>query len=133
MSGGSKKSSGRRLAAPAGAGPGAPGSTAGSEGGNAPTGSPCDLSYDVELTGVRADVVAVVRIGDVLDVALHRAGAFETAVCRTRPAGRVVGTLANVEGLDELLGCLRTHHRYAATVTQVGRLLCRVAIAPVLG
>lgn len=132
MSGGSKKSSGRRTA-----GMGEPASTVGPNGGSGGGGGPggssgpnCNLHYEAELAGVRADAASLLRMGDTLDVILHRSGEYEAVACRTQPPGEIVGTLANVEGLDELLGCLRTNHRYVAVVIQVGRHLCHVVIDP---
>jgi hypothetical protein len=109
-----------------------PGGRTGEVGGGGPGGGggpdPCDLRYDTDLTGVRAPVLAVVRERDVLDVTLHREGPFETAVCRTRMAADIVGSLAGMEGLDQLLGCLRAGHRYEAKVIEVDRTRCRVLV-----
>lgn len=133
MSGGSKSSTrrGPRL------GPGTPSPAprtgqAGQGGAGGGGGAdPCDLRYDTDLTGVRAPAAATVRERDVLDVALHREGPFETAVCSTRTAAEIVGSLAGMEGLDQLLGCLRAGHRYEALVVEVDRTRCRVLVEPV--
>ncbi|MEE8627059.1 MULTISPECIES: hypothetical protein [Methylobacterium] len=63
-----------------------------------------------------------------LDVILHRDDAFETAVCRTRPTAQIAGSLAGIEGLDQLLGCLRAGHRYEARVIEVDRTRCHVLV-----
>lgn len=89
---------------------------------------PCDLRYDVDLTGARTGVLAALGRGSVLDVALHREGAFETAACLTRPARSIAGTLANIEGLDLLLGCLRAGHAYTAQVLAIDGARCRVLV-----
>lgn len=131
MSGGSKSSTrrGPRL------GPGTPSpvSPRGQEGqggveGLGGSADPCNLRYDTDLTGVRAPAVVTVRERDVLDVTLHREDPFETAVCRTRPAADIVGSLAGMEGLDQLLGCLRAGHLYEARVIEVDRTRCRVLV-----
>ncbi|WP_162560743.1 hypothetical protein [Methylobacterium durans] len=77
---------------------------------------------------MRVPVLATVRERDVLDVILHRDEAFETAVCRTRPTADIAGSLAGIEGLDQLLGCLRAGHRYEARVMEVDRTRCRVLV-----
>lgn len=100
-------------------------------GGGGPGSDPCDLRYDVDLTGTTVAALAPIVLHDVLDVQLHVDREFETAVCRSRPAGDYVGSLANIEGLDQLLGCLRAGHRYEAEVADIERTRCRVIVGRV--
>lgn len=100
-------------------------------GGVGVAGSGCDIHLEVDLAGVRSDVISALSLGDVLDVVLRAIEGYEAVACLDRPGGRIAGTLANVEGLDRMIGCLRTGHRYLAVVTELGSLRCRVQVDPV--
>lgn len=104
------------------------GGIAGGPGGD---GIGCDIHLDIDLASVRAVVISELEAGDELDVALRSVEGYEAVACLQRPAGDVAGTLANVEGLDRLIGCLKAGHRYQAIVTEVGPLRCHVVVDPV--
>ena len=101
-------------------------------GGPVGDGTGCDIHLSVDLASVRAVVISGLRTGDDLDVALRSVEGYEAVACLHRPSGGVAGTLANVEGLDRLIGCLKAGHRYRAIVTEVGPLRCHVVVDPVL-
>ena len=88
----------------------------------------CDLSFEVELSGIKIELIRTIFVGSVLDVALVQVGAFETAAC-TRPVERdVVGTLAAFEGLADLIECIKLRNAYQARVVLVDRGTCKVAV-----
>jgi hypothetical protein len=88
----------------------------------------CDLSFEVDLSGVNAVLLRATAVGSSLDVSIIRVEGFETAAC-TRPGERdVVGTLAAFEGLADLIECIKLRNTYKATVVLVDRGRCRVAI-----
>ncbi|KQT70262.1 hypothetical protein ASG51_14545 [Methylobacterium sp. Leaf465] len=91
----------------------------------------CDIHFDVDLAGVRAEIVSGLAPGDELDVVLRPLGGYEAVACVERQAGRIAGTLANVEGIDRMIGCLRAGHRYVAVIVELGALRCRVLVDPV--
>jgi hypothetical protein len=88
----------------------------------------CAFHEEIDLASVRADVAAHLKRNDVLDVAMHREGEYETAVCRTRSPRKIVGTLANVVGLDRLIACMRTGHQYEARIVLIRSTHCRVLV-----
>ncbi|MFC7662421.1 hypothetical protein ACFQWF_05515 [Methylorubrum suomiense] len=65
----------------------------------------CDLTFTVDLIGVRRDATRGLQAGDVLEVDLVAGAGASTAVCRTAD-GATVGALAAFRGLVSLLGCL---------------------------
>jgi hypothetical protein len=88
----------------------------------------CDLSFEVDLSGVNAALLRAITVGSPLDVSIIRVQGFETAAC-TPPGGRdVVGTLAAFEGLADLIECIKLRNVYTATVVFFDRGTCRVAI-----
>lgn len=127
MSGG-KGSTARRSRKVGGVDPSRPGSGGTLGSGGDPAGDPCNLRFDVDLTGVRASAAAGLVPGSVLDIVLHQDGSFETVVGKRRPDGVIVGTLANVEGLDVLIGCLRSGNFYEGAVMAASATHCRVAV-----
>jgi hypothetical protein len=88
----------------------------GGSGGEAGAFDPCEIEFDVDLSGVNVSVAAGLVVGTVLRVELTVINGFDVVVCRTT-AGAVVGSLAAFPGLATLVGCMRGGRRYAATVT----------------
>lgn len=92
-----------------------------------PDGDDCDLVFDLDLTALRP-ALQQVAIGEVLDVDLITEQALEAVVCKRRPGGAVVGSLAAFQGLTVLIDCIRRNHRYVAKITGLGRSACRVHV-----
>jgi hypothetical protein len=103
------------------------GSGAGGGGGGGGEGGSCDLNFEVDLAGVNGSIAGSLEIGAELNVAIVQQNNFPTVVCRTS-VQEVVGSLANVEDLAELIACMQAGHTYAATVRDVGPTYCSVFI-----
>lgn len=88
----------------------------------------CDLSFEVDLSGIDAALLRALTVGSVLDVSLIQVAGFETAACMRAGARDVVGTLAAFEGLADLIECIKLRNTYKATVVSIDRGACRVAI-----
>lgn len=88
----------------------------------------CDLSFEVDLSGINATLLRVMTVGSVLDVSLIQVAGFETAACTRAGAHDVVGTLAAFEGLADLIECIKLRNTYKATVVSIDRGASRVAI-----
>jgi hypothetical protein len=104
---------------------GRPGSGGG--GGSFEGGSDCDLSFETDLAGVNSAVAGGLGVGDILSVALVEQHGFPTVVCRTS-SGQIVGSLANVEDLAQLISCMQQGHSYTATIRDVGATHCTVYV-----
>lgn len=89
----------------------------------------CQLVFETDLSGVDPEVLATIEVGDELTVVLHREGRYLSAVCRNG-AGRIAGSLANIEDLATLISCLQGNHRYVAYVREVGEHNCTVLVEP---
>lgn len=87
----------------------------------------CDLTFTVDLIGVRREATREVEVGDTLDVGLVGPPGSRAAVCLT-PDGTVVGALAAFRGLVSLLGCLDRGVRFDAAVDDVGATRCTVTV-----
>lgn len=92
-------------------------------------GDRCDLSFRVELVGVRPDALADVREGTMLTVALREQGQYATLVCLSPTKGELVGSLAAFPGIAALLACVRDGHRYGAQVENLAPTRCTVFVA----
>lgn len=90
----------------------------------------CDVGFVVDLSGVRTAAAAALSVGDALAVLLRRSGGQEVVACVSPSSGAIVGTLANVRGLDRMIACLRSGRTYAARVVQAGSHSCRVSVGP---
>ena len=101
----------------------------GSGGGEGGVPDECQLSFETDLTGVDPEVLANLEVGDELTVVLHKEGRYLSAVCRNG-AGRIAGSLANVEDLATLVSCLQRQFRYIAHVRSVGERFCTVLVEP---
>lgn len=87
----------------------------------------CDLTFTVDLIGVRRDATRGLQAGDVLEVDLVAGAGASTAVCRTAD-GATVGALAAFRGLVSLLGCLGQGVRFEALIEDVGATRCTVTV-----
>lgn len=89
----------------------------------------CDLTFDVDLVGVRAAALSSVKAGDVLDVALLAVGSAISTVCQTVSSPPIiVGALAAFRGLAQLIRCLQTGVKFKALVTGVSAGRCSVSV-----
>jgi len=86
----------------------------------------CDLVIDVDLEGVRSAATAGLRIGEALTVTLEVGPRYPVAVCK-RIDGTVVGSLAGLVNLTQLINCLQDGVRYTVRVTSLASGSCRVA------
>ena len=89
---------------------------------------PCDISFEVDLTGVKADALKTISVGDKLDVAIVTSGAYEAVVCQVPKSGAPIGTLAGFPGLAALIACIRQGNNYTATITKTDRGRCVVGV-----
>jgi len=76
---------------------------------------PCNLDFVASLTSANPTAVAKIHLNDELSVVLH-AGAFLVAVCRIPATAEVVGSIAGVPQLNDLIGCLQQGVAYSARV-----------------
>jgi hypothetical protein len=88
---------------------------------------PCDLSFRVDLVGVRSSVLERITQGHVLEVALIDCGQAVSAVCRI-DGGEIVGALAAFRGLAQLIRCLNEGVQFNAYVTMVTPARCEVRV-----
>ena len=89
---------------------------------------PCDISFEVDLTGVIAGALKAVSVGDKLDIAIVVSGGYEAVVCQIRKSKTVVGTLAGFPGLTALIACIKQGNVYTATITKIHRGRCVVNV-----
>lgn len=66
-------------------------------------------------------------MGEDLQVSLIKQGTFDVAVCRTQQ-GLVLGSLANIEDLAQLIACIRQGVSYTASVRSCGATFCSVYV-----
>ncbi|MER8699590.1 hypothetical protein [Mesorhizobium sp. M1273] len=104
-----------------------PGFSNGGGGGDTPEegSDPCDIVIEADLESVRADVLATVRVGEALRVEIFEQGGIPSAVCRTAD-GSPVGSLSALEGLTQLMRCLRNGVIYMVTITELEAGRCHV-------
>lgn len=92
---------------------------AGGGGGGGPPGNdPCDRQYDLNLTSVDVAAARLIKTGERLSVQLNEDAGFESVVCNRRGGG-YVGGISGIQGLSQLINCLREGRTYAAEVTAV--------------
>jgi hypothetical protein len=94
-----------------------------------PQESGCDISFRVDLAGVRRDVLQHVQPGEVLIVSLLQVGDAFSVVCSTRRENRLVGALAAFAGLSRLIACLHQGVQYNAVVEEVSTTRCSVFVS----
>lgn len=87
----------------------------------------CDLAFETDLAAVNAQVTGGLSPGDELSVVLVEQHGFPSVACRT-DSGEVVGSLANVEDLAQLIGCMQQGNVYIATIRDVGPTYCTVFV-----
>lgn len=102
----------------------------GGGGGGGPLGDDCNIAFEADLASVNGAAAQALNIGDLLDVALIKQGAFDVAICRKRDDQAPVGSLANVEDLAQLIACLSGGRRYSAEVRDAGPTFCTVFVQP---
>lgn len=130
--GGSRSSGSSSRARPSRQPHGRPGRTSGSGGGGGSGGESggsdqCDLAFETDLAAVNTSVTGNLEVGDSLSVGLLEQQGFPTVVCRTN-SGELVGSLANVEDLAQLIACIQQGNRYAATIRDLGSTYCTVFV-----
>ncbi|MBB2792679.1 UNVERIFIED_ORG: hypothetical protein GGD58_001526 [Rhizobium pisi] len=103
-----------------------PATGSGGGGGAGSGGDACDISFDVDLSGVNIAVAQTVSVGEVLSVDLDNINGFDVVVCRKQANMQVVGSVAAIPQLGQLIGCLRSGRVYTATVAA-----CNVSIVTV--
>ena|SRR5689334_18100497 len=89
---------------------------------------PCDIALEADLASVKKDVLSRVTVGDSLEVAIVAAGAYQSVVCRVPGIGEILGSLAAVPKLTDLISCIAQGHKYSAIVRKIERGRCLVAI-----
>lgn len=87
----------------------------------------CDLSFHIDLMGVRASALRNVRIGDLLEIKIHREHDFRAVVCENRDGERI-GALAAFPGLVTLIECLNQGVKYLARVERSSEQSCTVYV-----
>jgi len=90
-------------------------------------GDGCDMRFRIDLMGVRAQVAATVRPGDVLEVVIVREGQLRAVVCETERGDRV-GSVSAFPGLAKLIECLGAGVRYSALVERANARSCAVLV-----
>jgi hypothetical protein len=96
--------------------------TASGAGGGGPTSAPpdkCDHNFRVALVSTKPAALPALKQGDHLEVGLHHDPPYLVVVCRIPPAGQVVGSIANVPRLDELIRCIQQGVAYTALITNL--------------
>lgn len=96
------------------------GSSSAGEGGGGLT---CELSFEVELSGIDSDVLDTCEVGELLTV-----GANDAAIICRKHTGEIVGSVIGVSELSTLLFCLGEGVAYEATITAKSDFLCSVRI-----
>lgn len=91
---------------------------------------PCDRRFSTELISVNLKVARTLSLGDDLRVELEKQGNYETVVCKTQ-ANEVAGALAGIQGLDTLIGCLKSRRKYVATIKSIAGATVQVDVKPV--
>ena len=135
-SGGGSRSSGttfskprpsKQPAGPPGRGSGGGGAGGGGGGSGGGGQDQCDLTFETDLAAVNSTAADKLSVGDELSVVLVDQQGFPTVVCRTS-SGELVGSLANVEDLALLIGCIQGGNHYNAIVRDVGSTYCTVFV-----
>lgn len=94
-----------------------------------PTGQDnCDLSFRIDLMGVRSAHAAKLRPGDRLHIVLLRDGDLRAVVCQTEQGDRV-GAVSAFPGLSRLIECMESGVRYLAVVERSSPQSCGVFVA----
>jgi len=93
-------------------------------------GNECDLSFTVDLAGVRPDALRTLAVGSTLKVETRTHGPHATLTC-VSDAGEVVGSLAAFPGIAKLLACIQVGHRYRASVVDVAPTRCVVTVVQI--
>lgn len=108
----------------------AQGKTGSGAGGTAASGgkNPCEMSFEIDLAGVRSEVLKQIAIHAELEVALAPAGQYQAVVCCLKGTASVVGSLAAFQGLATLIRCISDGNVYTATVLKIEKGTCRVAV-----
>lgn len=88
------------------------------------------LNVVSDLVGVQRSAVRTLEIGNELNVRIIERDGFAAVVCETS-AGSVVGSLAGVPGLSQLIGSIKSGKSYVAIVEEVSPTHCVVAISEV--
>lgn len=98
-------------------------------GGAAPTriGDGCDLSFRLDLVGIRTEVTSRLTAGEILVVRLVQHGSARSVVCTNR-TGDAAGTLAAFRGLAQLIGCIDASATYVAIVEHASATRCSVQV-----
>lgn len=92
-----------------------------------PQGDKCDIELDVDLIGIDPAQLVGLTKGTVLAVQLKTVGSTKSAVV-VGSAGGVVGSLAAVRGLSQLLRCMEDGVNYQATVQSISKTGCNVSV-----
>ncbi len=90
-----------------------------------PTQGDCNIVEKTPLNSPQAAVIKTLKVGDVLDVDLSKAGKVVVA----RKAGAIAGSLTPFR-LVELIDCMQHGRKYVAVVTQLKGGYCEVEIRP---
>ena len=88
---------------------------------------PCNIKIATNLQGARASVLSGLKVGVKLSVAL-RQERFVSVVCEVPWTGDIAGSLAAVEGLAQLIDCIKAGHVYEATVAEIEGGNCTVLV-----
>lgn len=100
----------------------------GAGGGKPEASDSCDHRFEVNLISVDLDVVALLVVGEMLQVKLTTDGTFESVLC-ARHNGAVVGAIAGVPGQSQIMNCLREGRQYNATIVRVSTATVTVRVA----
>ena len=80
----------------------------------------CDLTFRTNLFGPVPQVVATLRVGDILDIVLLSQNQPPAVGVYTRSAPiQQAGTIAGVRQLPDLINCMQDGHNYEARITQL--------------
>ena len=89
-------------------------------------GDQCDIVIDTDLESVRGELLARLAVGEKLGVELRSSGgAFQSVVCLTAD-GAVVGAIAAVKGISDIINCLERGRRYEVQITSIEGATCHV-------
>jgi hypothetical protein len=90
-------------------------------------GDSCDLRFNLDLVGVRAEVLGDLRIGNTLLVRIVDNGKMRSVTC-VATGNKIVGTLAAFRGLAQLIACIEKGAVYLAHIDFVSSSRCSVAV-----
>lgn len=88
-------------------------------------GDGCGLEIDLDLEGIDPAVLATVRKGQLLSIAIQTLDTYTSVVCETSSGG-VLGSLSAFEGIAMLIRCLDQGRRYEVSITEIGPGHCHV-------